>query len=132
MKNFRDIASDLVGIPYRCGGRNIDGLDCLGLTWLFYQLNGISIPDTDGGPYDINWAGESPDRFLQGLLKIGDGATGDLQPLDLVYFRFGGKVTHSGVMVDRTHFIHVMQESTVRITPLTLWRRRFAGARRLV
>ena len=80
------------------------------------------------------WYQES-DTSVRGLLKIGkavDINTESLEPLDLVFFRIGGAITHAGVMVDRHSFLHVMIGQQVHITPLNpSWRRRLRGARRL-
>ena len=53
--NYESTARQFLGIPYRHGGRDRKGLDCLGLVHLFYQELGIKIPDTDGRPYAPDW-----------------------------------------------------------------------------
>jgi probable lipoprotein NlpC len=131
----KEIARQFLGIPYRHGGRDSTGLDCLGLVYLFYKKLGIEIPTDDGRPYTTDWYKTDPERFVRGLLQVGRGInlnTEQLQPFDLVYFRVGGAVTHAGVMVDHRSFLHVMTGQSVRITPLNLaWKRRLRGARRL-
>ncbi|NLM37457.1 MAG: C40 family peptidase [Firmicutes bacterium] len=135
-EKYRQIARQFLGIPYRHGGRDREGLDCVGLAHLFYRELGIKVPDSDGRPYPTDWYKKDPERLLQGLLKVGravDLKTEPLQPLDLVYFRMGGAITHAGVMVDQRSFLHVLTRKTVEITPLTLaWKRRLQGARRLL
>lgn len=124
----------LLGVPYRHNGRSVEGLDCLGLIWLFYKEMGISVPDGDGADIAEDWYASDPERYLRGLLQLGVAVEGELKPLDLVYFRMvGGHVTHGGIMVDRDRFIHVLENRSVMVTRLTrAWRRRMAGARRIV
>lgn len=128
------LVKTFTGIPYRHGGRSLDGLDCLGLIYLFYKKWGIEIPEGDGKAYSPTWYKEDPQRFRRGIENIGKPVSPlDLQPLDLVYFRIGGAVTHAGVMIDRNHFLHVLKDQVVHLAPLNAaWRRRLVGARRLL
>ena len=100
---YEQIARQFLGIPYRHGGRDRKGLDCLGLVHLFYRELGIKVPDNDGQPYANDWYKKDPERLLRGLLQVGKPVNlpaEPLQPLDLVYFRMGGAITHAGVMID--------------------------------
>lgn len=130
------IAQNLLGIPYRHGGRDRKGVDCLGLLYLFYNKLGINIPNHDGQEYPLDWYKKDPERFRRGLKQVGKEVllgTEPLKPLDLVYFRIGGAITHAGVMLDEYSFLHVMTGQKVHITRLTpAWKRRLKGARRLI
>lgn len=123
-----------LGIPYLHAGRTRNGLDCLGLAALIYHDFDIPFPDDDGRPYSPEWVYEDPERYLRGILRYGKIAPlNQLEPLDFLYFRIGKYISHSGVAVDPTHFIHVMQNRPVHISPLDeKWRQRLAGARRLI
>ncbi|NLW59979.1 MAG: C40 family peptidase [Firmicutes bacterium] len=133
---YEQIARQFLGIPYRHGGRDRNGLDCLGLVHLFYQELGIKLPDNDGRPYTTDWYKKDPERLLRGLLQVGravDLKAEPLQPLDLVYFRMGGAITHTGIMINQRAFLHVLVNKTVQLSPLNpAWRRRLRGARRLI
>lgn len=133
-KELAVIFDKYLGIPYRHGGRDIHGLDCLGLVYLIYKDCGIDIPDNDGRDYAKDWFKTEPDRYLKGIRSYGVEVPLDsLQPLDLVYFKMGPVVTHTGVMVDDNSFIHVLEGTTVHISTLNFkWRRRLVGARRFV
>lgn len=122
-----------VGIPYKHNGRDLKGLDCLGLIWRFYADMGIDVPDSDGRPISEDWYREDPDRYIRGLLKVGAAVTGPLKPLDLVYFQLRGVVRHAGIMVSPNVFIHVRENRPVMLSRLSgPWLRAYAGARRLV
>lgn len=98
-----------------------------------YRAFGIALPDGDGQPIAPDWWQRDPDRYLRGLLQHGEAVSGELRPLDLVYFRIGGVVRHAGVMVDTQRFIHVLEHRPVMVTRLgSWWSRRLAGARRIV
>ena len=133
---YAEIARQFLGIPYRHGGRDKNGLDCLGLAYIFYKELGITLPTSDGLPYTADWYREDPERLWRGLLKIGspvDLKTELLEPLDLVYFQVGGAITHAGVMIDRHSFLHVMIGQPVHLTCLnSTWKRHLRGARRLI
>ncbi|NLW56739.1 MAG: C40 family peptidase [Firmicutes bacterium] len=133
---YYKLAQDLLGIPYRHGGRDKEGIDCLGLLCLFYKKLGINLPDHDGQEYSLDWYKKDPERFWRGLQQVGEEvslATEPLKPLDLVYFKIGGAITHAAVMLDEHSFLHVMSGQRVHITRLTrAWKRRLKGARRLL
>ena len=132
--NIQALVKKYIGIPYKLMGRDLNGLDCLGLMYRFYQDCGIKIPDRDGSDYTNDWVKEDPDRYLRGLLKIGKAAQiDDLRPLDLVYFKIGKYISHGGVMIDNYNFIHVIQETKVHVSQMNnAWNRRLIGVRRLV
>ncbi len=126
------IARKYLGVPYRNGGRDLNGLDCLGLAYLFYKDCGITIPDGDGQEYSSKWVYEDPERYLRGVQKAGrEVPLHEIRPLDFVYFRIGRYISHGGVMVDEHQFIHVLQNTRVHLTPLNwVWHRRLVGVRR--
>lgn len=133
-EDIQSLVKKYLGIPYKHAGRDLTGLDCLGLLHFFYKDCGLHIPDGDGGPYSPDWTRTDPERYLRGLLAIGTPApVENLKLLDLVYFRMGRNITHGGVMLDAGHFLHVLQNTRVHISRMdSRWQRRLAGARRLV
>ena len=133
-KQIKELVNKYKGIPYCHAGRDLNGLDCLGLIYLFYNDCGVYIPDGDGKPYSPDWYKDDPDRYRRGIIKYGEPAPlDDLRTLDLVYFRMFKYISHTGIMLDTQHFIHVHQNSVVHISPLNfIWRKRLAGARRLI
>ncbi len=128
------IVRKYLGVPYCHGGRDLTGLDCLGLVHLFYKDCNIQFPDGDGQFYSENWVYEDPERYLRGIKRYGrEAPVSDIQPLDLVYFRLGRFISHSGVMIYPGYFIHVLQKSEVCVSPLNkVWIRRLVGVRRFL
>lgn len=56
MREAGDISwiNGYIGIPYRRGGRNYDGVDCYGLVRLVYDVeHGIQLPDWLSGEVDV-------------------------------------------------------------------------------
>lgn len=134
-KMIEQLVDKYLGIPYRHLGRDLNGVDCLGLAYLFYKDCGIDIPDNDGSLYEADWFVKDPERYVRGIRRLGiEVPLNQIQPLDFVYFRMGrGVITHGGVMVTSNAFIHVLERTRVHISPLDFkWRRRLAGARRIV
>lgn len=133
-QSYMELARNFTGIRYLHGGRSKNGADCLGLIQMFFGKLGTRLPGDDGKEYPPDWYRTDPERLLRGLMAQGVSApVTELKPLDLVYFKIGGAVTHVGVMVDSTHFLHILINRVSEISRMDwAWRRRLVGARRLV
>ena len=136
-EKIEKVARSMVGIPYEHNGRDENGIDCWGLVYLFFKRIGVKLPlDDGGGPAPDNWYKVQPKRYINGLYTLGEevGHYKNLQPLDIPYFRlYKNVVTHSGVMLDDEHFLHVLNEKEVSIATMKrkIWYRKYAGAIRL-
>ena len=132
-----EVSNKLMGIPYLHNGRSYEGVDCLGLIYLFFKELGIEFPIDDGQGYIAeDWYLKEPDRYIKGLRSIGTevGHFRNLQILDIPYFRlYKNVVTHTGVMLDDKNFLHVLIDREVRIDSFEkrYWRAKYAGARRI-
>jgi len=97
-KNIVATAERFLGVPYLWGGNSIKGVDCSGLVWNVYFLNGIILP-----------------RNASQQAAVGKDVPLDrLKPGDLIFFgRYSEtgepKVSHVGISTGGSHFIHSSQ-----------------------
>lgn len=85
-----DIALGQVGAPYRYGGNTPGGFDCSGLVQYSYALAGKHIPRTTSG----QWA------------ELAPVSSDDMQAGDLLFFRIDGKMSHVGLYLGDSRFVH--------------------------
>lgn len=85
-------ALSMIGVPYRYGGASPNGFDCSGLVVYSYARAGYpSLPHSAA----------SLERVAKPV------ALGDLEPGDLLFFRFTGKKTsHVAIYVGGRAFVH--------------------------
>lgn len=82
-------ARSQVGTPYRYGGSSPSGFDCSGLIRYVYGTAGITTP-----------------RTTRALWRELRGATGGLQPGDVLFFDIGGTPSHVGLYLGDGEFVH--------------------------
>lgn len=118
-----DLYSKLIGVPYKRNGRNLDGLDCLGLVLYEHKQRGITLPDyitpnTDSMIYDMVM--EEKQLFKE-LSKPENGC--------IVVFKVRSYSFHVGIMLDDIRFLHIIQHRNVCIEKLThpFWKDRIEG-----
>ncbi|MGH8642137.1 MAG: C40 family peptidase [Burkholderiales bacterium] len=111
-------ALEMVGTPYRYGGKTPKGFDCSGLVVYSYSLAGKQLPVNVGGQR----AASRPVPRKQ------------LRPGDLVFFDLADEGrSHVGLYVGGGKFVHAPSRGKVVSTAKLsnpYWRRHFAGARR--
>jgi cell wall-associated NlpC family hydrolase len=117
---FRAIA--LVGIPYRYGGNTPEGgFDCSGLVgYVFRDAAGIALPRTSEAMGDLH--ARKLDR-------------NDLVAGDLVFFAEGRHVSHVGIYVGESRFVHAPNSGgTVRLDRLDgpWWNTHFVYGKRVI
>ncbi|HVT33902.1 MAG TPA: NlpC/P60 family protein [Rhodanobacteraceae bacterium] len=117
---FRAIA--LVGVPYRYGGNTPNGgFDCSGLVgYVFQDAAGIALPRTSSAMSDLH--ARKIDRD-------------DLRAGDLVFFAEGRRVSHVGIYVGESRFVHAPNTGgTVRLDRLdgAWWNTHFVYGRRVI
>ena len=115
---WRTAASRWLGVPYKVGGQDRDGIDCSGFTDKVYQeVTSLGLPRTSRG------------QWLNGA-KVPSEA---IQLGDLVFFQTTGSgVSHDGVSMGGNEFAHASTTKGVMFSSLTdpYWSQRFSGARR--
>jgi cell wall-associated NlpC family hydrolase len=109
-----------LGVRYRRGGADRNGVDCSGLVLRLYaDVAGIAVP-----------------RSSQDQSRIGTAVpTRDLREGDLVFFSGDGReIDHVGLIIGGTDFVHASSSKGVVVSSLrqNYYATRFRGARRLV
>ncbi|MGN7479364.1 C40 family peptidase [Solibacillus silvestris] len=110
-------ASKYIGVPYVYGGTTARGLDCSGFTQLVFKQLG----------HDLNRTAAT--QYKQGKAV----AKSDLQPGDLVFFNTSGGVSHVGISLGGSKFIHAGTSTGVTESSLdsSYWGKRYVGAKRV-
>jgi len=121
--------SDLIGIPFKDGGRDVKGLDCYGLVMEIYRRNGIKLPEYYAPAFDD--AGVSAQIEEARTLPIWQKAEGSNPPLLAVMaIKFNSPLcNHTGVYIGNGFFIHTRERIGVNIDRINspAWRRRIEG-----
>lgn len=124
--------SKYLGIPYKNKGRNIKGLDCYGLLYLFYKVElDILIPSFDD-KYNTSIDKPSIDKAIKSFSSDWIEVNKPRKH-DGVVFTIGGYDTHIGIMIDQEHFMHILENTEVTIESINslVWNRRNKTFRRL-
>ena len=125
-----------IDVPFKEGGRSLEGCDCGGLVWLIMkQEAGVCITDfQDYGlkeftsPSGFASLGRGVDSVMDEWLVVDKP-----KALDLVRFRVGRAPCHVGIYVGQGWFIHSEKEYIFsRLARLNepAWQRRFIEFRR--
>lgn len=115
--------SQLIGIPFKRGGRGPTSFDCYGLCrYIIERDSGIKAPDyespEDTGVIQALMVGSA--TFWKRLEKPRVGC--------VVMFRTGRFITHVGIISSESHFIHTWEQSGgVVIERLQPWKHRIVG-----
>lgn len=79
-----------LGRPYRYGAEGPEAFDCSGLVEFAYAQAGFSVPRTSGDQYR----------------RATPVPLAEARPGDLLFFRYGRKVSHVGIYLGDGRFIH--------------------------
>lgn len=135
MKKFTlEAMQKYTNIPFKDCGQDFDGCDCAGLLRLVYKNElGIDLPDWHGMYNTTQYShGLELEKILTSML----GENGievpldKIQPFDVLSIRIGRAEMHVGIVVDKTHFLHIVEGDKVlceRINSFK-WKQRITGA----
>lgn len=107
-------AVSLLGKPYKSAAKGPDAFDCSGLVYYVYKKVNITLP-----------------VMTEGLIKAGyDVSRDSVLPGDLVFFKIK-KNFHSGIMINKTDFIHSSNSRGVTVDNIEskYWKKNFISLR---
>ena len=84
----------MMGIPYLWGGHSTKAMDCSGFTGTVFRTAGIQLPR------DANM------QVKLGEVVIPDDDYSNVLPGDLIFFGPPKRITHVGICLGGSHFIH--------------------------
>ncbi len=95
-------AKSFEGVPYRSGGQSPAGFDCSGFVKYVFKNSGIELPRTAAGQYNFG-------------TKI---SAQEAQPGDIVAFKDGGHISHTGIYIGNNQFISSTSSRGVLVTSI--------------
>ncbi len=107
-----DIDKKFIGIPFKEHGRDFDGVDCLGLIYVWYREHGLVIEGIKTGENEISkfwWIG-NPAHYIEGITQHGTlHSFSEVRKHDVILFfdpqNNSAMPVDAGVMVDDRHFL---------------------------
>lgn len=116
-----------IGIPYQEKGRDTTGADCWGLTRLIYKNEfDITLPS-----FSQNYEHSDTERIAELFAQYKEGWITQDTPIEgsIVLFRILGHISHVGIMINSTQFIHTRDGQSALIDNLEKprWRNRISG-----
>jgi len=87
-------AKTMMGIPYMWGGHSTKALDCSGFTATVFRTEGFRLPR------------DASMQVLLGEEVIPDSNYTNILPGDLIFFGPPGRITHVGICLGGSYFIH--------------------------
>lgn len=108
---------DLIGVPYRDGGRTLDGLDCWGLVLEVFRRMGIMIPDVFSGQDQLAVRDlQAHQPALDWIASLfGDWRRVEVPTIGgaVAIGNVEGAAVHVGVIVEPFRMLHAMRHTGV-------------------
>lgn len=111
-------AKSFIGVPYVYGGESPKGFDCSGYIQYVFKRFGMDLPRT-------------ADEQFYGGSRI---SSQEAKPGDIVAFKSGGEISHTGIYLGGGRFISATSSSGVMISSVygSYWGEHFYGFSRIV
>lgn len=97
---------DLIGVRYRYGGRDLSGFDCYGLAIEVCRRFGHELPDDEKFKIKSDMFNNYTEEVLSKLKKKLKEVNLPEKEGDLILFNNGGVLSHIGVYLGDSKFIH--------------------------
>ena len=98
--------NDLIGVPFKYGGRDNNGYDCFGLILELLKRNGINA-------HDFGWNNDG--AIIQSMMlsasETGRWEQDTLRVNNILLFKIGRYVRHVGFYIGNGKFIHCWERS---------------------
>jgi len=125
--------SKYIGLPYKNGGRDFNGVDCYGLLYLFFktELN-INLPDFLELNYEDSWYKNGENHILNNIGTKWIKVDKPYKAFDGLVFFLGTKriANHIGLYIGRNRILHIYESITSRIDTLDKWENKLYGIMR--
>lgn len=126
--NVVQMMNKYVGVPYKHGGRAMDGADCWGLALMVYHDLGFELWDIKDA-YDETWEWNDRSLFIENYHREWKRVSKPFVFDGVLFQNKKGLVVHGGIMLDDNKFMHASRKTGVVIARVSdlLWRKSFEG-----
>jgi murein DD-endopeptidase / murein LD-carboxypeptidase len=119
VKTVDEIVRKYLGVPFRHGGRDMDGADCWGLVMMIYADLGFKLWDVDK-VYDEGWTWKEKSLFIENYHRQWERVEKP-QVFDGVLFcNHSGVANHCGVMLENGRFIQSTRRTGVIVAQIDI------------
>lgn len=125
--------SDIVGTPFKYGGRTTAGIDCYGVVLEFYKRKGIELTDPEKHREIALSGNKADDSVLADYTVTWQEITnGSYQEGDVLVVESGmcKAGVHCGVYLQGDRFLHATEKYGVIISPLRHYKEKITKAYR--
>ena len=106
-----------LGVPFKDGGRDLDGLDCWGLFMLVMREFGHEVPDYKVSCFDTPGIGAAFRESI-GQWYLAEGPSPGVAVAMAIHEKAPDMIQHFGVALNKHRFIHTLEKTGVIITRL--------------
>ena len=106
-----------IGITFKLGGRDRNGIDCIGLVWKYLHDQGYQV-ELDKR-CSAEWIKNAKfDEWVKLVKSYGEPIeVNQLQENDIIYFAWKGEI-HAGVYIGYNKYLHISEKVTSRLSKL--------------